>query len=125
MEEEYLNHVGYALSKGIIRINVPNSLRMVDGSLPTQLEDIKEVKEDTKEVKEVLNVQGMILTRTPTTPDGGTIQISSGPTMIKPNNLLAMLRVHRVSFRGPRFLKTFLLLQTLVLMLIMIKCLKL
>jgi hypothetical protein len=99
---------------------------MVDGNLPTQLEDIKEVKEDIKEAKEVPNVQGMIRTQTPTTPDGGTIPISSGVTMIKLNNLnKGMEVVHKASFRSPRFLKTFLLLLTLVLIPIMIKCLKL
>ncbi|KAK9901740.1 hypothetical protein M0R45_002012 [Rubus argutus] len=69
---------GCALYKGIILTNALNSLRMVDGSLQMQLEGIKEGKE-------VLNVQGMILTPTHTTPDGGTTLISSGITMIKLN----------------------------------------
>jgi hypothetical protein len=73
-----LKLVGCALYKGIILTNALNSLRMVDGSLQMQLEGIKEGKE-------VLNVQGMILTPTHTTPDGGTTLISSGITMIKLN----------------------------------------
>jgi hypothetical protein len=48
---------------------------MVDGNPQMPLEG----------TKEVLNVQGMILTPTHTTPDGGTTLISSGITMIKLN----------------------------------------
>jgi hypothetical protein len=67
----------------------------------------------------------MTLTLIPTTPDGGTILTLSGATMIKPNILnKGMEDVHKVSFRNLRFLKTFLLLLTLILVLIMIKCLK-
>jgi hypothetical protein len=81
--------------------------------------------EDTKEVKEVPNIRGMTLILIPTTPDGGTILTLSGATMIKPNTLnKGMEDVHKASFRSLRFLKTFLLLLTLILVPIMIKCLK-
>ena len=95
---------------------------MVDGSLLTPLEA---TKEDKERIKEVPNVLGMTLTQILTTPDGGTTLTSSGATMIKANNPNKQVEdVHKASFRSLRFIKTFLLLLTLILVPIMIKCLK-